>query len=312
MIKEIFDKLQNEIGKIVVGQHSAIEQTLVAFFAGGHVLLEGVPGLGKTLLARTLAQTLELHFKRIQFTPDLMPSDIIGTNVFDMAEKKFHFVAGPLFSDVLLADEINRTPPKTQAALLQAMEEREVTVDGISYGLPSHFFVIATQNPIEAEGTFPMPEAQLDRFLMKVRINYPSHEEEMDLLRRSRDGQMRQQLENVIKIADASSLAHIVEELKNIRIEDPILEYVARLAAASRRSSLLALGASPRAALNLAQCARVLAGLRGRDFVTPDDVKDLALPVFRHRFILKAEAEIEGQTQDRAVESVLAQVEVPR
>jgi MoxR-like ATPase len=282
-------EIRQEIKKIIVGQETLVEKTLIALLAGGHVILEGVPGLAKTLFARALAASLHASFKRIQFTPDLMPSDLIGTNVFQPDTHTFKFLPGPIFCDILLADEINRTPPKTQSALLEAMEEHQATVDGISRPLPEHFFVIATQNPIEYEGTFPLPEAQTDRFLFKIKV------------------------EDIIQPrAAAADFAVIRREIEAVTIDQTIYDYTLRLLTASRQSPLLALGASPRAGRGWIKAARVLASLRERAFITPDDIKELAYPVLRHRLVRKAETEIEGTTVEQVIDQLLASVEVPR
>jgi MoxR-like ATPase len=313
-IPETFERLIGELQKVIVGQRAIMEQAIVAFLAGGHVLIEGVPGLAKTLFAKALAHTLSSTFKRIQFTPDLMPSDIIGTNVFDLQTRTFAFVAGPIFADIVLVDEINRTPPKTQAALLEAMEEHQVTVDGVLHPLPGNFFVIATQNPVEYEGTFPLAEAQVDRFLMKIAIHYPETEEECEILRRYHSGFQLHSLQQlgVKTVMSVESIAATRKIAEAILVKEEIIQYIVQVVAATRASQRLSLGASPRASLALLQSAKVLAALRGRDFVTPDDVKELAAPVLRHRLILRPEAEIEGHTADSVVAQVLGEVPVPR
>jgi MoxR-like ATPase len=313
-IPETFERLIGELQKAIVGQRAVMEQAIVAFLAGGHVLVEGVPGLAKTLFAKALAHTLSSTFKRIQFTPDLMPSDIIGTNVFDLQAKTFSFVAGPIFADIVLVDEINRTPPKTQAALLEAMEERQVTVDGVLHALPSNFFVVATQNPVEYEGTFPLAEAQVDRFLMKISIHYPEAEEEREILRRYHAGSRLHSLQQlgVQTVMNAESIDTARKSGEAVVVKKELIHYIVQIVAATRASQRLSLGASPRASLALLQSAKVLAALRGRDFVTPDDVKELAPPVLRHRLILRPEAEIEGHTADSVVAQVLGEVPVPR
>jgi MoxR-like ATPase len=303
-------EIRQEIRKVIVGQETVVENTLIALLAGGHVILEGVPGLAKTLFARALAASLALDFKRIQFTPDLMPSDLVGTNVFQPGSQTFKFLPGPIFADVLLADEINRTPPKTQSALLEAMEEHQVTIDGVSRPLPAHFFVIATQNPIEYEGTFPLPEAQTDRFLFKIRVDYPTPADELTLLQQT---PFARGVEELVKpVASVGDFAAIRKEIEAVTIEQGIYDYTLRLLTASRQSRQLLLGASPRAGRAWLRAARVLASLRERAFVTPDDIKELAYPVLRHRLVRQPETEIEGTPVERVIDQLLASVEVPR
>jgi MoxR-like ATPase len=302
--------IRQEIKKVIVGQETLVEKTLIALFAGGHVILEGVPGLAKTLFARALAASLSVGFKRIQFTPDLMPSDLIGTNVFQPDSHTFKFLPGPIFTDILLADEINRTPPKTQSALLEAMEEQQATVDGVSRPLPAHFFVIATQNPIEYEGTFPLPEAQSDRFLFKIKVDYPTADDELTLLRQSPfTAKVEEIVQPKLSAADFEAIRHEIEE---VTLDDSIYDYTLKLLIASRHSPLLALGASPRAGRAWIRAARVLAALRERRFITPDDIKELAYPILRHRLIRTPETEIEGTTVEQVIDQLLASVEVPR
>jgi MoxR-like ATPase len=303
-------EIRQEIRKVVVGQEAVVENTLIALLAGGHVILEGVPGLAKTLFARALAASLALNFKRIQFTPDLMPSDLVGTNVFQPGSQTFKFLPGPVFADILLADEINRTPPKTQSALLEAMEEHQVTVDGVSRPLPEHFFVIATQNPIEYEGTFPLPEAQTDRFLFKIKVGYPTPADELALLRQTPFAPGVG--ESIRPVASVDDFVAIRREIEAVTIEPGIYDYVLRLVTASRESRQLLLGASPRAGRAWLRAARVLASLRERAFVTPDDIKELAYPVLRHRLVRQPETEIEGTPVERVIDQLLASVEVPR
>jgi MoxR-like ATPase len=307
-------RVRSEVAKAVVGQERAVEYALVAFLADGHVLLEGVPGLAKTLLVRTMSHVLDLQFTRIQFTPDLMPSDVIGTNVFDPKEVTFKLRQGPIFTAVLLADEINRTPPKTQAALLEAMEERQATIDGVRYALPYPFIVFATQNPIEYEGTYPLPEAQQDRFLMKIVLNYPTPEQEVGVLRRFDQGFRSQALEQagIQHVLHADDLRSLREEIGKVRVEDKIFSYIYEIVSSTRASHDVLVGASPRAGIALVAGAKALAAVRDRDFVIPDDVKELALPVLRHRVLLRPEAEIEGMSVDTVLTNLVDAQVVPR
>jgi MoxR-like ATPase len=311
---DLYRALDEERRKVIVGQRWTFDLLLVALITDGHVLLEGVPGVAKTLMARTLATTLKAEFKRIQFTPDLMPSDVIGTNVFDLQSSTFSLKRGPVFTNVLLGDEINRAPAKTQSALLEAMEERQVTIDGVSHPLPELFMVVATQNPVEYEGTYPLPEAQLDRFLFKVVVEYPSQEEGMQVLRNFQAGFSPRKLaqSGIGAVAGPEEIRAARAEVAGVQVADPVLDYIGRIVEESRRSPDLALGGSPRAAIALLQSAKTLAALQGRAFVVPDDVKLLVQPVMRHRVILKPEAEIEGLNADRALERILGRVEVPR
>jgi MoxR-like ATPase len=308
------ERLRAEVHKVVVGQDRALDLLLVALLSDGHVLVEGVPGVAKTLLARAFATALGIGFGRIQFTPDLMPGDVLGTNLFNFQTNAFVLTKGPVFADVLLADEINRAPPKTQAALLQAMQERAVTIDGVTHPLPPAFMVIATQNPIEQEGTYPLPEAQLDRFLFKVDVSYPSRDEERTMVRvhghRTATPPIAEfGIEPVTRIADLVAMRRVVAA---IRLEDPIVDYVVDLVRATRGRPALLAGASPRAANMLATAARAHAAIQGRGFVIPDDVKALALAVLRHRVVLAPAAEVEGMTADAAVKRVVEEVEAPR
>ncbi len=306
--------ITNELGKIIVGQDEVIEQILVAVLAEGHALLEGVPGTAKTLTVKTLARILNADFSRIQFTPDLMPSDITGTNVFNMQNSEFSLRQGPIFTDLLLADEINRTPPKTQAALLEAMEERQTTIDGERYPLSPIFTVLATENPIEYEGTYPLPEAQLDRFLLKILIDYPQADAELEIVSRWDAGFNARQLEQVeiSPLTEEMSIQNCRAEVKAMRMEPGVQKYIVEIVRKSRTHPTILYGASPRASVALLLCSKALAAIRGRDFPTPDDVRDVAPPVLRHRLSLRAEAELDGATTDAVISDILKTVEVPR
>jgi MoxR-like ATPase len=313
-VNSLHARAMRQITKIVVGQDDLIEQALAGLFAGGHVLVEGVPGTAKTLLVRVLARILGGSFKRIQFTPDLMPADILGTNIFDTQKQAFVFRPGPIFAEFVLGDEINRAPAKTQAALLEAMQERQVTVDGVSYPLPPNFVVFATQNPVEQEGTYPLPEAQLDRFMLKLLVTYPDEKFETDILRIHQLGQRVEDLDRfgLEPIADQTELLRTQEQIRARTIRDELMTYIARVIRGTRTNLRVEVGASPRAGLMLLMASKARAALRGRDHVLPDDIKAMARPVLRHRLVLRPGAEIDGFTPDNAIEEVLAQVEVPR
>ena len=308
------DAIRGEVAKAIVGQAATVDYLLIALLAQGHVLLEGPPGTAKTFLAQCFAATLGLDFGRIQFTPDLMPGDILGSNLFNFQTSQFTLTRGPIFCDLLLADEINRTPPKTQAALLEAMQERRVTLDGEAHRLPEHFMVVATQNPIESQGVYPLPEAQLDRFLFKLLVPYPSLEEEAKIVARfgERSGPAHPADLGIAAITDAGRLAAAARAVKSVTLAESVIDYVVRLVRATRDSADLASGASPRAAVLLANAARARAALDRRDYVVPDDVKALATSVLRHRLLLSPAAEIEGKQVEALVEALIEQTEAPR
>lgn len=313
-VRELAEFVYGEAGKVISGQDELLEQVVVCFLSRGHVLLEGVPGIAKTLSVRTIATILGFDFKRIQFTPDLMPTDITGTYIFDTATSSFHLKKGPVFTNVLLADEINRTPPKTQSALLQAMEERCVTIDGADNSLGEVFFVAATQNPIEYEGTYPLPEAQLDRFLMKVIVDYPSANQELEVIRRSHGGFDPHDLKSagMKSISDVQTITSAWAEIQNVKVEDDVLRYAAEIVRQTRTAYQVILGGSPRASIALIRCGKTLAAIRGRDYVTPDDIKTLAAPILRHRLILSPESSLEGVRSDQIISGILSTVPVPR
>ncbi len=306
--------IKNELQKVIVGQDDAIEQILIALLAEGHALVEGVPGTAKTLTVKTLSRIINATFSRIQFTPDLMPSDITGTNVFNIATSSFNLRRGPVFTDILLADEINRTPPKTQAALLEAMEERQVTIDGDAYQLPPIFTVLATENPIEYEGTYPLPEAQLDRFQLKILLDYPNEEHEREVLARWDAGFNSKRLDQVDihPLPDGDEILRCRLEVARARMEPGVQHYAVDLVRRTRIHPFIHYGASPRASVALLLCSKALAAMRGRDFVTPDDIRDVAPPVLRHRLTLRAEAELDGVTPDSVISDILKAAEVPR
>lgn len=308
------DAIRAEVAKAIVGQEAVIEQCLAAILANGHVLLEGVPGVAKTLMVRALARAMDLDYGRIQFTPDLMPSDVLGTNVFNPKSAEFFLRKGPIFVAILLADEINRTPPKTQAGLLEAMEERKVTIDGEPYDLPRPFIVFATQNPLEFEGTYPLPEAQLDRFTLKVTVPYPPQEAELNVLKRHHRGFRPQSLDEagILPVVGLQDLEAMQAEVAAVTVEEKIFDYIYSILATTRKSNDLLVGGSPRAGIAMLNCGKALAAIRGRDFVIPDDVKDLAIPILRHRILLRPEAEIEGLTVDRVLSAMIDAQVVPR
>jgi MoxR-like ATPase len=309
-----FQAIRAEVARVLVGQEEVIDQTLVAVLAGGHVLIEGAPGLGKTLLVRALGQVIGCGFKRIQFTPDLMPSDVTGGNVFNQRKDEFDFFPGPVFTQLLLADEINRAPAKTQSALLEAMQERSVTCDGVTRRLPHPFFVIATQNPIESQGTYPLPEAQLDRFLFKLNILHPTRAAEKSMLVHYLQGFDATALESfaVKQVVTADELVAMQGALPSVMVASEVLDYITDIVGRTRTHRSIQLGASPRASIALLQAARVVAASQGRDFVVPDDVKALATSVMRHRVMLHPDAEIEGVSPDECIAGILREATVPK
>jgi len=313
-IRNLADRIRTEVRKAIIGQDTTVDLLLVALFSSGHVLLEGPPGTAKTLLAQCFSKAISLEFGRIQFTPDLMPGDVLGTNLFNFQTNAFSLTKGPIFTDLLLADEINRTPPKTQAALLEAMQERRVTIDGESYVLNPRFTVIATQNPIEQQGTYPLPEAQLDRFLFKHTLDYPSRDEELKIVSQhgTRTGMKTPEAFGIQPVISFAELDAAVDAVAGARINDDIIAYIVDLVRATRASPALETGASPRAAAALAAASRARAALDGRDFVIPDDVKLLALPTLRHRVLLSPAADIEGRTTEETLLSIIEQTAAPR
>ncbi len=310
---ELIQHCRTELKKVIVGQQEAIDYVVLALLCGGHALLEGVPGMAKTLLARTLARILRIDYQRVQGTSDLMPADILGTNILNLATSAFTFHRGPVFTDLLLVDEINRMPPRTQAALLECMEERQVTVDGVRHQLAPVFTVIGTENPIEFEGTYPLPEAQLDRFLLKINMEYLPAEDEVQILSNHHNGFDSHHLEQVaLNSMEAEKILAAREEVKRVRVEDALFKYIVQVVRRTRDWPSISLGASPRATVAVMLAAKGLAAMDGRDYLLPDDVKAAALPVMRHRLVLNPEAELEGSSTDSVIKDLLKTVEVPR
>jgi MoxR-like ATPase len=306
------ERVRSEIEKVIVGQHDLVELLMTAILTGGHVLVEGVPGIAKTLTARLLAQTVDVGYSRIQFTPDLMPADVIGTSVFNMKTSEFNFKRGPIFSNIVLIDEINRAPAKTQSALFEVMEEQQVTVDGTTHVLDSPFFVVATQNPIEQEGTYRLPEAQLDRFLFKIILDYPSLSEEQQILRRFAQDFEGRIVQTVVPVVTPRDLATCRQIIEKVYIREELMDYIAAIVHATRSDADLFLGASPRASLALMRSAKTTAALNGRDFVTPDDIRRVSFSVLNHRILLTPEREMEGYTTREAIDAIVRRIEVPR
>lgn len=308
------DSMRQQISRVMVGQDAVIEQVMIALLAAGHVLIEGVPGLGKTLLVKALARCFNGQFARIQFTPDLMPSDVTGHALYDMKTEQFKIRRGPVFTNLLLADEINRAPAKTQAALLEVMQEKQITIEGKGFQALSPFMVLATQNPIEQEGTYPLPEAELDRFMLKIKIDYPSQEDEVRLVTQVTTGQMEDSLnvEGIEAVLDAGQIQYLQQLTSNISADQSVIEYAVRLARQTRQWQNFSYGAGPRASIALLRASRAQALISHRDYVLPDDIKRVALPVLRHRIRLNAEMELEGVSPDQALESMIAEVDAPR
>jgi len=304
--------IREAVGKVIVGQEQMLELMIAGILADGHILIEGVPGVAKTLSAKLMAKLIDADFSRIQFTPDLMPSDVLGTSVFNPKEASFQFKAGPLFSNIVLIDEINRAPAKTQSALFEVMEERQVTVDGTTYQMNVPFMVLATQNPVDQEGTYRLPEAQLDRFLFKIQVGYPSLEEEVIILSNQHQADNRFLLNEVTKVLSASDIAQYRETIRSIVVEQKLLEFIARIVHETRNNPSLFLGASPRASLAIVKASKAFAAMRGRDFITPEDIIEVTPHVLRHRIILTPEKEMEGVTADELVDRIIKSLEIPR
>ncbi|KJJ38958.1 AAA family ATPase [Aequorivita vladivostokensis] len=311
-LQEAVEKIKAELGKVIVGQHDMLEMLIISILTDGHSLIEGVPGVAKTLTAKLLAKTLAVDFSRIQFTPDLMPSDILGTSIFNVKTSEFEFKQGPVFSNIVLIDEINRAPAKTQAALFEIMEERQVTMDGTEYKMEPPFLVFATQNPVEQEGTYALPEAQLDRFLFKINVPYPTLEEEIHILENEHHRKDAFVLDSVTQVLNAKQIAEYQHTIKQIIIESNLLKYIAAIVDNTRTNANLFLGASPRASLAIMNASKALAAMNGRDFVTPDDIKKIAPSVLRHRIMLTPEREMEGITADKVVQQIIETIEIPR
>ena len=304
--------IRNEISKVIVGQHEMVNMLMIGLLCDGHILIEGVPGVAKTLTAKLMAKIINADFSRIQFTPDLMPSDVLGTSVFNPKEADFQFKRGPIFSNIILIDEINRAPAKTQAALFEVMEERQITIDGTTHIMEFPFLVLATQNPIEQEGTYRLPEAQLDRFLFKINVNYPTLEEEINILLNQQTLTQNALLQDVNKILSTSQIAEYRNVIKQVMIDPKLVEFIAKIVNETRNNPSLFLGASPRASLAILKASKANAAIKGRDFVNPEDVLEMAAPVMRHRIILTPEKEMEGTTPDELVKNIITSIEVPR
>ena len=311
-LSQSLEHIKSEIAKVIVGQESMVEHLLAALLANGHVIIEGVPGVAKTVTAKLLAKTIDIGFSRIQFTPDLMPSDILGTSVFNVKTSEFEFKKGPIFSNFILIDEINRSPAKTQAALFEVMEERQITMDGIRYEMEAPFMVVATQNPIEHEGTYRLPEAQLDRFLFKIEVKYPTLNQEIEIISNQHKTKSNDKTQAVNKVISGEQLKKYQDIVKNIVVEPHLIEYIAKITIATRENQFLYLGASPRASLALLNASKAFAAIRGRDFVTPEDIKEASYAVLRHRIAVSPEREMEGLSTDEVIRQILEGIEIPR
>lgn len=311
-LQQAVQHVRAEIGKVIVGQEHTVDLLIAALLSDGHVLMEGVPGVAKTLTAKLLARTVSVKFSRLQFTPDLMPSDVTGTSVFSLKSNEFEFRPGPIFANIVLIDEINRAPAKTQSALFESMEERQVTVDGRTYKLENPFMIVATQNPVDQEGTYRLPEAQLDRFLFKIRVDYPNVMQETKILEDFHGRKNSLQIENVQPVMTAEQLRGYREKVYSLYVEPQLLHYIAQIVAQTRNNSSLYLGASPRASLAILTSSKAIAAMRGRDFITPDDIREVAIPVLQHRVMLTPEREMEGLSTGDIVRQIIQQVEVPR
>ena len=311
-LQQSLEQVKAEIGKVIIGQESMIEHLLVALLSNGHVLIEGVPGVAKTITAKLLAKTVDVGFSRIQFTPDLMPSDILGTSIFNVKNSEFEFKKGPIFSSFILIDEINRSPAKTQAALFEVMEERQITMDGKQYEMQEPFLVVATQNPIEHEGTYRLPEAQLDRFLFKINVGYPNLSQEVQIITNQHENRLEDKSDAVQKVISGAQLKTYQNLVKDVVVETQLLEYIAKIIVNTRENQFLYLGASPRASLALLTASKSFAAVRGRDFVTPEDIKEASYAVLRHRVIVSPEREMEGLTADEIIRQILETIEIPR
>ena len=311
-LQKSLEAVKAEIGKVIIGQESLIEHLLVALLSNGHVLIEGVPGVAKTITAKLLAKAINVDFSRIQFTPDLMPSDILGTSIFNVKNSEFEFKKGPIFSSFILIDEINRSPAKTQSALFEVMEERQLTIDGKQYKMEEPFLVIATQNPIEHEGTYRLPEAQLDRFLFKINVGYPNLSQEFEIIKNQHENKLEDKTDAVEKVISGLQLKNYQQLVRNVVVENQLLEYIAKIIVNTRENQFLYLGASPRASLALLTASKAFAAVRGRDFVTPEDIKESSYAVLRHRIMVSPEREMEGLTADEIIRQILEVIEIPR